>query len=97
MDDSEKIDLQTCEACGEEGPVENFCMHDDVWICESCDADFRNAFASCKHQWETETHINNMGEEGRICSKCNGFVRLEDFADVVGSDPIRARSEQEEK
>lgn len=74
---SEPIDLQGCERCSKENPIESMTMMDDGWFCAECTADFQKSFASCEHKWEP--HTDHMGDDGQYCSRCTGFVRNEDM------------------
>jgi hypothetical protein len=69
---TDEIDMQGCERCAAELPIERMSMMDDCWFCPSCVADFRKQFDACEHQWEP--HTDTMGDEGQYCSKCCGFV-----------------------
>jgi hypothetical protein len=70
-------ELQTCEHCSKDSPLETMTMMEDCWFCQPCVADFQKHFDNCKHSWEPYT--NSMGEEGQHCSHCTGFVRNEDL------------------
>ena len=41
------------------------------------EAEWQELFKSCQHEWEP--HTDTMGEAGRFCNRCLGFVRNEDF------------------
>lgn len=68
----EPVDLQGCECCPREFPIETMTMMDDCWFCDSCTAEFRRTFDACEHQWEP--HTDSMGDRGRYCVRCSGFV-----------------------
>jgi predicted nucleic acid-binding Zn ribbon protein len=69
-------ELQGCESCGKEFDLSICSMTaDGCWICEGCDAEFREAFATCAHDWEP--HVDDMGDPGVYCKNCSGFVRDE--------------------
>lgn len=68
---SEPIDLQGCEHCGKEFPIEQCTMMVDCWYCESCCAEWRAIFDSCEHDWRDDYQD---GEKGVLCRKCNGFM-----------------------
>lgn len=80
------FDIQGCEFCGRSSPVETMTIHDDCWVCEACDANFREAFAKCHHEWRR--HVDQMGDDGQYCARCAGFVRNEDMA-ALGLSPTR--------
>lgn len=70
-------EMQGCEHCSKEFPIETMSMMSDCWFCEGCTADFRAHFDACKHDWSP--HHDEHGDAGQICSKCSGFVRDEDM------------------
>jgi hypothetical protein len=70
-------ELQGCERCREERPIESMTMMDDCWFCAECVADFDKTFAACDHAWKP--HTDSMGDVGRYCTRCTGFVRDEDM------------------
>lgn len=78
-----EIDLQGCEHCSKEFPIEKMTMMGDYWFCLECFAAWLTFFNQCNHEFEPET--NSEGEPGQFCSKCNGFVRDKDMADLVKS------------
>ena len=68
---------QGCEHCSKEFPLETMsCSADGCWICEGCYADFKKQFDACEHDWEP--HTDEMGDEGRVCKRCSGFVLNDD-------------------
>lgn len=69
-------DMQGCERCSKEHPIETMTMMEDYWFCAECVADFQQLFDGCNHKWEP--HTDTMGYPGRCCSRCTGFVRDED-------------------
>jgi hypothetical protein len=71
----EEIDLQQCEHCDKQFPVETMTTMDDGWFCEDCMSEWATAFSACEHQWEPYT--DGAGDEGRICTRCSGFVPLD--------------------
>lgn len=71
------IEMQGCERCSKEFPLEQMTMQEDCWICEGCYADFKKHFDACEHQWEP--HINSYGEPSQYCPKCIGLVRDDDL------------------
>ena len=72
----EPVDLQQCEHCDKEFPVETMTMMEDDWICDGCYKEWRAEFDACNHVWKP--HTSTMSEPGRICERCNGFVADED-------------------
>lgn len=83
---TEAIDLQGCEHCSKEFPIEAMTSMDDCWICQGCHAEWKKEFDACEHEWTSD--IDAMGDTGKYCQKCSGFVRDDDFddlfADAVG-------------
>ena len=75
------IDLQQCEHCNKQFPIEMMTSMEDCWFCQGCVEEWRKEFDACAHDWSP--HVSTMGEEGRICSRCNGFVAGED-TDLIG-------------
>jgi len=75
-------DLQTCEHCGKSTDIEECHRHEDVWLCDSCDKEWREHFKKCDHNWTP--HVNEMGEDGQYCTRCAGFVCDEDFPLLFG-------------
>lgn len=67
-----KIDLQGCESCGKQFPIEAVSMMEDCWYCEPCIAEWRAEFDACNHEWSP--HVDCMGDEGKLCSRCSGFI-----------------------
>lgn len=77
---SEEVDMQACESCSAEHPIEEMHLSEDCWFCTSCIDEFKKHFDACKHEWEP--HVSTMGDEGFYCSHCAGFVATEDFPDA---------------
>lgn len=75
---AEPIDLQQCESCSKEYPIESMQMMEDDWFCEGCYVAWKQEFDACEHRWSQ--HTSTMGEPGRYCSKCAGFVADEGAA-----------------
>lgn len=76
---TDEIDLRGCEHCSKEFPVETMSHSaDGYWMCEGCCAEFKKTFDACEHEWEP--HVDAMGDEGRVCKRCSGFVLNEDTA-----------------
>jgi hypothetical protein len=69
---SEKIDLQACEHCGKEYPIETMHSMSDCWFCYRCTVSFEKAFDACDHKWSP--HVDAMGNSGQHCERCSGFV-----------------------
>jgi hypothetical protein len=88
---SEKIELQACEHCGNELPIQTMRMMSDCWFCELCAADFQKQFDACDHKWSPLT--DEMGDPGQYCKRCSGFVRDEDFTTLFPS-PLAKGGEQ---
>lgn len=70
-------DMQACEACRSEHPIQTMTLMEGCWFCEACDGKFREAFATCDHKWSP--HTDEMGDLGQYCERCTGFVRNEDM------------------
>jgi uncharacterized Zn ribbon protein len=68
----EPEDLQGCEHCSKEFPIEDMTMMDDGWFCAECCAEWKAEFDACAHSWEPEE--SEFGEPGKYCGKCHGFV-----------------------
>lgn len=77
---TEPKDMQQCESCSKEYPIEAMQMMEDNWICEGCYVAWKQEFDACDHVWKP--HTSTMSETGRICERCNGFVADEDAAAV---------------
>lgn len=71
------IDLQSCEHCEKQFPVEGMTRMEDGWFCSGCVAEWRETFDACEHSWTP--HVNEMSEDGQYCENCCGFVANEDF------------------
>jgi hypothetical protein len=68
----EDDDLCGCEQCGARIEYEDAAAMGDCYFCQECAAKWRAHFDSCAHVWEPWT--DEMGDAGRVCTKCNGFV-----------------------
>jgi hypothetical protein len=67
---------QGCEHCQRQFPIEIMSTSGDgCWLCPGCVAEFRKVFDACEHDWEP--HVDHMGDEGRVCKRCSGFVLKE--------------------
>lgn len=77
---SEPIDLQQCEHCDKEFPIETMTSMEDCWFCGTCVDAWQKRFDACDHIWTPYT--STMSEPGRICERCSGFVADEDVASV---------------
>jgi hypothetical protein len=84
---SEKPELQACEHCGNEFPIQTMRRMPDCWFCELCCADFQKQFDACDHKWSP--HTDEMGDPGQYCEHCSGFVRDEDFTALFPSPLAR--------
>lgn len=71
------IELQGCERCDKENPIQTMTMMDDCWFCQECVTDFQKHFDACDHKWSP--HVDCMGDDGQYCERCSGFVRNEDM------------------
>lgn len=76
------VELQACERCNTEAPIESCTMMDDAWFCEDCTAEFQKQFDACDHKWSP--HTDSMGDVGQYCERCCGFVRNKDMPHVGG-------------
>jgi hypothetical protein len=74
---SEAIELQGCEHCSKEFPIETMQHMEGNWFCEVCTNEFQEAFKICEHKWSP--HTNEMGDPGQYCENCSGFVSDDDF------------------
>jgi hypothetical protein len=71
LNDPEPDDLQGCEHCSKEFPIEDMTMMGDCWFCADCYADWKKTFDACEHKWEPDQ--DEFGEPGKYCEKCHGF------------------------
>ena len=69
------VDLQGCEHCGKEFPLDECVTMVDCWYCDGCYKEWKAVFDACQHDWEPE--LSEFGEDGRYCHKCSGFQLLE--------------------
>ncbi len=83
-------ELQGCEHCGKDFPLETMRMMSDCWYCEGCTAEFQKHFDVCAHSWSS--HVDEMGDAGQYCEHCSGFVRNEDFPRLFGKSAPAALS-----
>jgi hypothetical protein len=72
-------DLQACEHCRKEFPIEDMTTAGDCWICPGCYTEWKQTFDACKHEWEP--HENEFGEPGKYCGRCMGFMVDEEKPD----------------
>lgn len=79
---SNVVEMQGCEHCSKEFPLETMRMMEDCWFCEACTNEFQEAFDTCKHKWSPYT--DTMGDPGQVCEKCSGFVNDDDFPLLFG-------------
>ena len=70
-------DIQACEFCSKEYPIEDCMSMEDSWICQPCYAAWKAEFDACNHEWEP--HMDSMGDAGQYCTRCSGFVSDEDM------------------
>jgi hypothetical protein len=82
---ADEIEMQGCEHCSKEFPLEEMTRQADGWFCEGCYAEFKKHFDACDHIWEPE--IDDMGDEGQYCAKCCGFVCDGNFEALFGKAP----------
>jgi hypothetical protein len=78
-------DLQACEHCRKEFPIEEMLSMSDFWICSGCYAEWKQTFDACEHQWEP--HESEFGEPGKYCGRCMGFVVDEEKLDCGEHKP----------
>lgn len=78
---TEAVELQGCEHCSKEFPIETMRRMSDCWFCESCTDEFQKNFDVCDHKWSP--HTDEMGDHGSYCERCSGFVRDEDMPRVA--------------
>lgn len=72
-----EVEMQTCEHCSKDFPIESMRMMSECWFCEACTDDFHKHFETCDHKWSP--HTDEHGDAGKYCENCSGFVRNEDF------------------
>ena len=70
----EEIDLQQCEHCSKSFPIETMTSMEDCWFCEGCVKEWQAHFDACEHEWRP--YIDVMGDDCRICEKCNGVTAI---------------------
>jgi hypothetical protein len=75
---TEVLDLQGCEHCSKEFPIDTMTSMGDFWICQVCYDGWKKEFDACEHHWTPEA--SEFGEPGQYCDKCSGFQLL----DAVG-------------
>lgn len=68
-------DLQGCESCSKDFPIETMTMMCDCWFCEGCYKEWKAEFDACEHHWTPED--SEFGEPGRYCDKCSCFQLLD--------------------
>jgi len=83
-------DLQGCEHCAKEFPIETMTMMGDYWYCQGCYDEWKAHFDACDHHWTPEE--SEFGEPGRYCDKCSGFQLLDDVGNVPSPDNSTPRS-----
>lgn len=88
---SEKPDMQACEHCTKEHPIETMTLMEDCWFCHDCTEDFQKHFDACEHQWSP--YVDQMGDPGQVCERCSGFVRNDDFPPLFGRPAPAAKTE----
>lgn len=75
-------ELQGCEHCEKEFPLETMRMMSDAWFCEACTEEWQEIFDNCQHEWSP--YVDAMGGDGRICERCSGFVANDTFDAIFG-------------
>lgn len=75
-------EIQGCEHCQKSFPIGTMALMEGCWFCEECTTAFQNAFDACEHHWSD--HRDEMGDDGKVCERCCGFVRNEDFPLMFG-------------
>lgn len=80
-----QMEMQTCEHCDKDFPIEQTTIMDDCWFCLGCVAEFQKQFSACSHQWEP--HTDSMGDAGQYCTNCSGFVRNVDMQFIAQPKP----------
>jgi hypothetical protein len=77
---ADEIELQGCEHCQKEFPIEEMTMMPDCWICQSCYDGWKQHHDKCQHSFVP--HVAD-GDEGQYCERCCGFVRTGDFQWII--------------
>lgn len=80
---SNETDMQGCEHCDKELPIERMRMMGECWFCEGCTEEWQQLFDKCQHEWRSG-EFDEHGEPGQYCAKCSGFVCDEDFPLLFG-------------
>lgn len=75
-------DMQRCETCPSDHPIEEMERHGEVWLCPKCSRDANEAFLACDHSWRPD--FDEHGEPAQYCGKCGGMVPNDDFETVIG-------------
>lgn len=68
---TDEIEMQGCEHCSKEFPLDQVTMMGEYWFCHGCEAEWRAVFDACEHQWEDSS---DDGVQGTYCPKCSGFI-----------------------
>lgn len=76
----EEDDFFTCEHCSKAIPIDDAIGMDDCWYCPACYAEWKTCFDACTHEWEA--HTDHMGDPGKYCTRCSGFVTDDIFAEM---------------
>lgn len=69
---SSVVEMQGCEHCSAEVPIEDAVYSEGCYFCPKCYAEWKAHFDTCEHSWEP--HYDEYGTPGRYCNKCCGFV-----------------------
>lgn len=76
-----EIETFTCESCGKDFPIEEETgMLGDGHCCQACATEIGAVIAGCDHQFVPFT--DNMGDDGRYCTRCTVFLRNEDVVTI---------------
>ena len=84
-------EIQGCEHCQKEFPLETMRMMSDAWFCEPCTKEWQQIFDACQHKWTP--HVDEMGDDGRYCERCTGFVADDTFDARFGGGALAALGE----
>lgn len=78
-------DLVDCEICDARCAAEEATLTEDgCHLCPKCQAEWQAMFDACQHDWKRG--FNEFGDDARICNRCSGIVRAEDFPALFGSE-----------
>lgn len=77
---NEPVEMQGCEHCSKEFPLDQMTMMGDYWFCQGCETEWRAEFDACEHVWEGSFED---GVKGCYCPKCSGFLEQFEMAATV--------------